>query len=84
MNDAAADRVRGCAVCGDEAFPARVLEVRPGPRSARVILLATKSEDACTSADTELEAALDLVDGVAVGDVVLVHQGFVIGLVDAS
>ncbi|MFN2398212.1 MAG: HypC/HybG/HupF family hydrogenase formation chaperone [Gemmatimonadaceae bacterium] len=84
MSDAAVDRVPGCSVCGDEAFPARVLEVRSGPRSARVMSLATRTAAACTSPDTELEAALDLVDGIAVGDVVLVHQGFVIGRVDAS
>ncbi len=56
-----------CALCADEAIPGRVALVH----------------DATGTADVELGGritlvALDLVDGVAVGDVVLVHQGFAI------
>lgn len=73
-----------CAVCGDVALPARVLEIRSGQRLATVALLAGKSADTYTPLDTVLETALDLVDGIAVGDLVLVHQGFVISRVGVA
>lgn len=73
-----------CAVCGDVALPARVLEIRTGQRLASVVLLTGKSADTYTPLDTVLETALDLVDGIAVGDLVLVHQGFIISRVDAA
>jgi len=61
-----------CALCGDEALPGRVAAL----------------DDAEGTAEVELEGrmavvALDLVDGVAVGDVVLVHQGFAISRMEA-
>ncbi len=70
----------GCALCGDEALPARVIEVRSALGVATVAMLATGI--AASAAASTLDVALDLVDGVGVGDVVLVHQGFVISRMD--
>jgi hydrogenase maturation factor len=75
----------GCAICGDEALPARVVSIDALARSASVRLLEGGSGGAVvrdTTGGAVLAAALDLVDGVGVGDVVLVHQGFVIGRVE--
>ena len=68
---------RGCAICGDEALPARVLSVDGRTHTATVLF----RDDGRPIG--QIEAALDLVDGVSVGDVVLVHQGFVISRVAA-
>ena len=74
----------GCSICGDEALPARVLSVDARTRTASVAFLA----DGIAAAGRGgfggvIAAALDLVDGVAAGDVVLVHQAFVISRVGA-
>lgn len=66
MSDAQAH----CSLCGDEALPAVVLALH-----------------ADATADVESECAtqrvaLDLVDGVQVGDTILVHQGFAITRVE--
>ena len=60
-----------CSLCGDEALPAVV-----------------RALHADATADVESECAvqrvaLDLVDGVQVGDTILVHQGFAISRVEA-
>lgn len=62
-----------CAVCGDEALPARVFAVDAALRAAWVEVRGAV-----------VEIALDLVEGVGVGDTVLVHQGFAIARVDAA
>ena len=73
----------GCAICGDEALRARVLSVDGRFDHAEVAVLRRGSGAGSASAGARLTVALDLVDGVAVGDVVLVHQGFVITRVEA-
>lgn len=62
-----------CALCADEALETRVLAVHPAARLADVQLPGGAAI-----------VALDLVDGVAAGDRVLVHQGFIIGRLDGS
>ena len=76
VKSCAPDDPAGCALCGDEAIPARVLDIRTGLGVATVTMLATGVASPAVGA--EVDAALDLVDDVAVGDIVLVHQGFVI------
>lgn len=71
----------GCALCGDEALPARVLDVRANDGLATVTMLATGA--ASLPANACIDVAIDLVDGISIGDVVLVHQGFVISRVGA-
>ncbi len=57
-----------CALCGDDAELGRVSEVDGRAMVARVMI------------GSRIETvALDLVDDVAAGDVLLVHQGFAIG-----
>lgn len=60
-----------CALCGDEAVLARVVSVDPITGTAEV------AGEGVTG-----PVALDLVDGVAPGDAVLVHQGFAISRMD--
>lgn len=60
-----------CAVCGDEALLGTVVAIERAAGTAVVNVQGTVST-----------VALDLVDGVAVGDAVLVHQGFAIGRVE--
>ena len=62
-----------CALCGDEATPGRVLAVDAGTRTAEVAMPGGARH-----------VALDLVDDVAVGDEVLVHQGFAISRVESA
>lgn len=62
-----------CSLCGDEAIPAVVREVHATDGTADV-------EMACE----RRRVALDLLDAVAVGDTVLVHQGFAIARVEAA
>ncbi len=69
----------GCALCGDEALPARVLDVRASDGLATVTMLAIGATS--LGANASIDVAIDLVDGVSIGDVVLVHQGFVISRV---
>ncbi len=57
-----------CAICGDEAVEGRVVAVDHETATAEVDF-----------GDTVSTVALDLVDDVAVGDAVMVHQGFAIG-----
>lgn len=61
-----------CSLCGDVAVRAHVIEVGE-EGSARV-----RWEGG------EGVVATDLVDAVAVGDVLLVHQGFAIGKLEAT
>lgn len=61
-----------CALCADEAERGRVREVDVRAMLARVVIGARIET-----------VALDLVDDVAAGDVLLVHQGFAIGRVTA-
>lgn len=70
-----------CALCGDEALPARVLDVRANDGLATVTMLASGA--ASSPANANIDVAIDLVDGVSIGDVVLVHQGFVISRMGA-
>ena len=62
-----------CSICGDEAAPARVLSVDRATATARVE----------TRAGVET-VALDLVENVRPGGVVMVHLGFAIGVVEAA
>lgn len=62
-----------CSVCADEGRPGRVLAVDAAAQTAQVRL-----------DGTEQTVALDLTDGVRAGDVVLVHLGFVIAVVEES
>lgn len=66
-------RADRCSLCGDEAVPAVVRVVHAADATAEV-------EMACESR----RVALDLLDAVAVGDTVLVHQGFAIARVEAE
>jgi hydrogenase maturation factor len=61
-----------CAICGDEAIEAKVLAVDDAAGLAHVELLEGGARAAI---------ALDLVEEIQVGDVLLVHQGFAIGRV---
>lgn len=73
----------GCATCGDEALQARVVGVDDAAASADVVLLEGGSGAGPARDGARLAVALDLVDGVAIGDLVLVHQGFAICRVEA-
>lgn len=59
-----------CAICADEAVEGRVLSVSREEATAEVNL-----GNAVTT------VAVDLLDDVAVGDTVMVHQGFAISRV---
>ena len=59
-----------CALCADAAAPGRVMSADPEAGTAVV-----------SFAGVVATVALDLVDGVRVGDTVLVHQGFAIARV---
>lgn len=59
-----------CSLCADEAVEARVSAVDEARGMASVQLAG--------GAQVTL-VALDLVDGIVAGDLVLVHQGFAIG-----
>jgi hydrogenase maturation factor len=61
-----------------------VLAVDAQMRIASVLLLEGSNGAMHTQPGVALEAALDLVDGITVGDLVLVHQGFVIGAAEAA
>lgn len=73
----------GCALCADEALRAGVMSVDTQARMASVALLGDGNAGRDTADGAVIAAALDLVDGISVGDVVLVHQGFVISRVGA-
>lgn len=62
-----------CALCADEGLPARVLALDETTNLARVQL-----------ENEEREVALDLLDGVRVGDFVLVHLDVAIAKLDAA
>lgn len=62
-----------CPLCSDEGLPAQVLAVDETLNMARVQLQ-----------DGEREIALDLVDGVGVGDFVLVHLDMAIAKLNAA
>lgn len=57
----------GCELCGDVAHPLTVLRIDDASGTAVALLNGQ-----------EVAVALDLVDDVRAGDVVLVHQGFAI------
>jgi hydrogenase maturation factor len=61
-----------------------VLAIDARTRLARVLLLEGSNGAMHTQPGVVFEAALDLVDAAAVGDLVLVHQGFVIGPAEAA
>lgn len=63
----------GCEICRDEAFPAEVLEVLPGGRSARLQV-----------GSDEIEAALDLLPDARPGDRVLVQLGLAIARIEET
>ncbi|MEP6691921.1 MAG: HypC/HybG/HupF family hydrogenase formation chaperone [Gemmatimonadaceae bacterium] len=67
MSDCAPDAGGHCSLCGDDAVEAIVVAVDDGAR------LATAQVNGAL-----MTVAIDLVDGVTAGDVVLVHQGFAI------
>jgi len=60
-----------CSVCGDEGWVGTVVAVADGGSEARVR----------PEGEAGVEVALDLVDGVAAGDRVVVHMGFAIATV---
>lgn len=62
-----------CALCADEGLPARVLALDETTNLARVQL-----------ENEEREVALDLLDGVRIGDFVLVHLDVAIAKLDAA
>ena len=62
-----------CAICADEGRPGRVLVVYPATAVALVDINGASSE-----------VAVDLLDGVAVGDTVLVHLGFAIARLEIA
>ncbi len=72
VHAAACSPEHGCSLCGDVAIPARIISIDAVAGFARAV-----------AQDRTLEVALDLVDGVAVGDTILVHQGFAISRLDA-
>ena len=61
----ACDPERGCVTCSDEGVPMRVLEVRAAETLALCADAAGRQSDVQT----------DLIEGVAVGDELLVHAG---------
>jgi hydrogenase maturation factor len=63
----------GCSLCGDVAVSARIVSIDVVARVATA-----------AAGTTEVVVGLDLVDGVDVGDTVLVHQGFAIARLEAS
>jgi hydrogenase maturation factor len=65
----------GCSLCGDVAVPMRVVALRPESGTALAEVLGIGVSGGRRS---RIAVALDLVDGVELGDVVLVHQGFAI------
>lgn len=69
------DETGHCSVCGDEGLVGTVLELSDRGDTARVRL------DEASRGSREIEAALDLLDGVAPGDRIVVHMGFAIGTV---
>lgn len=62
-----------CALCADEGAPGRVLAVYPTTAMALVDINGASSE-----------VAVDLLDGVAVGDTILVHLGFAIARLELT
>lgn len=70
------DETGHCGVCGDQGLVARVLEVLDGEPTARARL-----EERERREGQEIEAALDLLDGVTPGDRIVVHMGFAIAVV---
>lgn len=60
-----------CITCSDEGVPARVIDVNAE------LALATVLAD-----EQQMEVGIELLDGVGVGDVVLVHAGFAIARVE--
>ncbi len=69
------DETGRCSICGDEGLVGTVVELADGGATARVRL------DEDSRGRSEVDAALDLVDGVGAGDRVVVHMGFAIGTV---
>ena len=59
-----------CSICGDEAKIARVMVID------RITGTADVTSDGCTTT-----VGIDLLDGVTLGALVLVHMGFAISLV---
>lgn len=64
-------RHTSCPLCSDEGLPAQVLAIDETTNLARVAL-----------ENGEREIALDLVDGVCIGDWVLVHLDTAIARID--
>ena len=62
-----------CPACRDEGLPARVLALDEATNTAIVLL-----------EGGEREVALDLLDGVGIGDFVLVHLDMAIARLDAA
>ncbi len=67
------DTEGGCTVCGDVGVPGTVLALDPGTVTATVEI------------EGEIRAvAVDLLDGLKVGDLILIHAGVAIARVEAS
>ena len=62
-----------CPTCGDEALPARILQINDDSNTAQVLIEGAKSE-----------VALDLIGEVQVGDTILVHIGFAIAKLESE
>jgi hypothetical protein len=62
-----------CVTCSDEALPARVIEFDP------ILSLATVEVNGRT-----IEVDVSLVDGVAPGQLLLVHGGVALGCLDEN
>jgi len=62
-----------CITCSDEATPMRVISVEPSAIAR------------CVDQDgTSSEVMIDLVAGVAAGDVILVHAGVALAIADGT
>lgn len=59
-----------CAICADEGLPGQVLEILPDD----MVLLAMENG--------EQEVAIELIDNVKIGDILLVHLGFAIARIE--
>lgn len=73
-----------CITCSDEAIPMRIVELLPGGSVALCEVLGEGGGGAVGGAGERAEVLIGLVDGVATGDVVLVHAGAALVRIEES
>lgn len=73
-----------CITCSDEAIPMRIVELLPGGGVALCEVLGEGGGGAVGGAGERAEVLIGLVDGVATGDVVLVHAGAALVRIEES